>query len=133
MRDLITSPEKFANRFNQSVPGAYRKISGADVKLMKECELIGKDGCYWRADIEMIRRIMLYEQMRDKATVKQERETTGQEYHCRICGEPLPIPEENKAGRPREYCFLCEPARSTWRNRKWRNKVKYKDYDFCSN
>ena len=67
---MLTSPDKFASSFNDTIPGAYRRITALDVLNMKSCGLIGRSSYYGRADLETIRCILLYEQMREKRSAQ---------------------------------------------------------------
>ncbi|MFC1956408.1 hypothetical protein ACFLWZ_07855 [Chloroflexota bacterium] len=123
MRQPILSPDKFADWFNSIVPGAYRKIDTADIRDMAECGLIGKYSYYGHQDIETVRAILLYEQLRDerkRKAILQELPKT-----CKRCGQLLPSQSDGMRRRPREYCDGCEPLRARERYRKWRlsNKV----------
>ena len=66
---VIADPVRFASRFNLTVPGAYRRVTGDDVRLMAQCGLIGRCGFFDWSDVEKVRAILLYEQLRDR-TVK---------------------------------------------------------------
>ena len=102
---FITSPENFASWFNQTFPGAYRRITAGDVRGMTACGLI----CHYRTyslsrDGETVRGILQYEQMREKQSTqpipKEEREPPK----CKMCGQLLPIEQTKESGRPKEYC-----------------------------
>ena len=58
---VVADPVKFASRFNLMVPGAYRYITGDDIRLMENCGLIGRSGFSDRSDIETVRGILQYE------------------------------------------------------------------------
>ena len=96
MRQPILSPDKFATEFNAVVPGAYRQITTEDVRDMTSCGLIARYGFYGRTDIETVRIILLYEQMREersrKACLKEAPRM------CKRCEQPLP---DNGNGRGR--------------------------------
>jgi hypothetical protein len=62
---IIAHAAKFASRFNSMVPGAYRYVSPDDIRLMVHCGLIGRRGFFERADVETIRGILRYEQLRE--------------------------------------------------------------------
>jgi len=119
VRPPIVSPDKFAEWFNEAMPGAYRSITEQDARDMTEHGLIGKYQYYGRADLETVRAILLCEQLRDersrKACLKDMLKT------CKRCGKSLPETRGGK-GRPCEYCFDCEPYRARERYLKWRNK-----------
>ena len=122
MRQPILSPDRFTTWFNSVVPGAYRRVTAQDIRDMTECGLIGRYGCYGRADLETVRAILLYEQMRQNREKRDEIRDTDGAIHCRRCGALLTIKPDGKRGRPSEYCLDCEPFRGRERNRKWRNK-----------
>jgi hypothetical protein len=75
---FVTSPEKFAEWFNAKIPGTNRKITAADVRLMTECNLIGRYRFYERQDLETIRGILQYEQLRENRPVQQAEEEKPQ-------------------------------------------------------
>lgn len=123
MLQMITSPEKFANYFNSVVPGAYRQITTQDIQDMTECKLIRCYGGYYsRTDLERVRGILQYEQMREKRSANQNKEDEQELPSCRICGQPLPPKPEGRKGRPKEYCSNCESLRNKERYRRWRKK-----------
>lgn len=64
MQSTITSPKRFADWFNQTVPGAQRKISAEDVRLMTKLGLIGRCKYYLRSDIQTVIGILKFEQFR---------------------------------------------------------------------
>ena len=120
---MLTSPDRFAAVFNMTFPDAYRIITGQDVRDMTECGLIREHGGYYsRADLQRIRAVLQYEQMRQarsaKVTIKDKLESPK----CKMCGKPLPLQSEGKKGRPREYCSNCESSRNKERYRRWRKK-----------
>ena len=124
---FITSPENFASWFNQTFPGAYRRITAGDVRGMTACGLI----CHYRTyslsrDGETVRGILQYEQMREKQSTqpipKEEREPPK----CKMCGQLLPIEQKRESGRPKEYCPKCETLRAAERSRKHREYGKLK-------
>jgi len=121
MTQLTTRPDKFAAEVNAKLPGAHRQITVGDVKDMVVCGLIGKFDCFLDLDIETVRAILQYEQLRlDRRKRDEIRDSEGI-MHCRRCGVALSKPD-GKCGRPREYCPACESSRSTMRARKWRSK-----------
>ena len=120
---LITSAEKFAEWFNAKVPGVYRKISTDDVKDMTTYGLIGRYGCYLNLDIETVRAVLQYEQLRQNRQQRDEIRDDDGVIHCRRCGVVLAKPDD-KRGRPREYCDQCQPFRVRERHKKWRSKMK---------
>ena len=121
MRQPILSPDKFAEWFNQSVPGACRPVTVQDARDLTACGLVGKYGYFGRDDIETVRAILLYEQLRDererKACLKDAPRT------CNRCDQPLPTQSDGRRGRPNEYCADCEPYRNRSRYENW--KVKH--------
>lgn len=126
MRQPILSPGKFAVEFNQVVPGAYRHITAQDVRDMTECGLIGKYGYYGRVDLEMVRAVFQYEQLREKRIQGQSTENKSEPLRCKRCGQPLPYRQEAKRGRRKEYCSGCELFRARERYRKWKARSKPK-------
>lgn len=64
-----TSPEKFAALFNEKYSGAYRQITAQDVRAMTTCGLIGRYDVYFQDDLELIRGLLQYEQLREKRSV----------------------------------------------------------------
>jgi len=116
VRQPILSPDRFAEWFNLVVPGAYRKVTVQDIRDMTECGFIGKYQYYGRADLETVRAILLYEQMREERLAQSKKRPT-----CKMCGKPFSKCHD-KRGRPREYCFDCEPLRGRERYRKWYGK-----------
>ena len=122
MRQPILSPDKFAEWFNNTVPGAYRSITAQDIRDMTECGLIGRYGQYYRSDLQTARAILLYEQLREKRL--QESCLKDIPRTCKRCGKSLPD-NGGRRGRPSEYCRDCEPYRGRERYRKWqvRNRL----------
>lgn len=120
---LIIKPEDFVAWFNKAIPGAYRSIDVEDVRDMTTCGLIGKYGYYGNLDLEMVRCILQYEQLRENRQKRDELRDSEGIMHCRRCGVALSKPD-GKCGRPREYCPACESSRTTVRGRKWRRKMK---------
>ena len=123
MTQLTTRPEKFANEVNAKSLGANRQITVDDVRDMTNCGLIGKYRYYIHSDIETVRAILQYEQLRQNRQKREEIKDEDGVIHCRGCGLVLAKPE-GKKGRPREYCSDCEPFRARERNNKWRRKKK---------
>jgi hypothetical protein len=117
-----TSPNKFAEDFNEAVPGAYRRITTQDIVDMSECGLIGKYNCYPHNDIETVRAILRYEEIRQKSIEKQPSDSISNIRTCRLCGMILPPEPIGKYGRPKEYCPSCEPVRARKRYQKWRSR-----------
>jgi len=123
---FITSPEAFAEWFNEKILNACRKLTVDDVCLMTECKLISRYRFYGHQDIETARGILQYEQMREKRSERLEERGGRDEAkavtivpNCKRCGQPLPAPPPGKKGRPGEYCPNCEPSRVKERQRKW--------------
>jgi hypothetical protein len=119
---FITSPKVFADLFNGKFPGAYRKITPDDVRLMTECKLIGRYKYYIHQDLETISCILLYEQLRINGSAHQDKEKNPPT--CKRFGKTLPTKLEDKVGRPREYCSDCE----SFRNREQQKKLRYWRY-----
>ena len=120
---LIVKPEDFVAWLAKAIPGACRSIDVEDVRDMTTCGLIGKYGYYGNLDLEMVRCILLYEQLRQNRQNRDEIRDSEGSVHCRRCGVVLTKPDSRK-GRPREYCPDCESSRPAMRNRKWRRKMK---------
>ena len=123
MTQLTTRPDKFAAEVNAKLLGAHRQITVDDVRDMTTCGLIGRYGYYGNLDLEMVRCILLYEQLRENRQKRDEIKDSDGSIHCRRCGVALPRPD-GKRGRPHEYCSGCESSRTTVRGRKWRRKMK---------
>jgi len=121
LEPIITSPEKFAAKFNLLMPSAYRKVTAQDVKDMTECGLIGRYGHYTRQDLKTVRAILVYEQIREKRVDKQETKALDDVPRCKLCGELLSPQTEGKKGRPKEYCSGCELSRARERYGRWRS------------
>jgi hypothetical protein len=119
---FISSPKAFAECFNAKIPDACRKITSDDVRLMRECKLIGRHNYYIRQDLETVRAVLQYEQLRQNRQKKDEIKDAEGGIHCRRCGKLLTTKQSGKKGRHREYCSGCEPFRVRERNRKWRRK-----------
>ena len=118
----IVSPDKFAAEFNAAVPGAYRSITANDIRDMAECGLIGRYGYYGRLDLETVRSILQYEQLRQNRQKKDEIRDSDGAIHCRRCGALLATQTDSKKGRPKEYCTDCEAYRGRERHKKWRKR-----------
>lgn len=123
MRRLIVKPEDFAEWFTKVVPGAFRSITTQDVRDMTTCGLIGRYGYYMHIEIETVRAILQYEQLRLDRQKRDEIRDDDGSIHCRRCGVALTQPD-GKKGRPREYCPDCESSRTTMRYQKWWRKMK---------
>jgi hypothetical protein len=63
---IMAEPRRFAAKFNSAVPGAYRQVTVDDVKQMAHCGLIGRHGFFTREDLETVRGILRYEQLREQ-------------------------------------------------------------------
>ena len=123
MAQLTTRPDKFATEVNARLPGAYRQITVDDVRDMVACGLIGKFDCFLDLDLETVRAILQYEQLRENHQKRDEIRDKNGSIYCRRCGVVLTKPD-GKRGRPREYCPDCESSRAIMRGRKWRRKMK---------
>jgi hypothetical protein len=125
---LRTSPDKFAEEFNRVVPGAYRRITTQDVLDMTNCGLIGKYDCYLHNDIETVRAVLQYEELRQKRIDKPQPQPQpiSVTRACKICGSTLPVAPVGKYGRRKEYCAGCESSRLKLRYRKWRKTKQAK-------
>ena len=100
MLEIIANPGKFAARFNEKYPGAYRQVTAQDVRDMTTCHLIGRYECYLKDDLEFIRGILQYEQMREKRSAQPTPEEKLEPTKCKKCKQPLPPEPEGKKGRP---------------------------------
>ena len=89
---------------------------------MTECDLVGKYGYYGRDDIQLVRAILLYEQLRQNRQKKDEIRDSDGAIHCRRCGALLATQTDSKKGRPKEYCAACEVFRARDRYNKWWEK-----------
>jgi hypothetical protein len=63
---VVADPVRFAARFNRTVPGAYRYVTGDDIRQMEHCGLISRSGFFDRSDLETVRGILQYEQFRER-------------------------------------------------------------------
>ena len=121
----ITSPDEFAEWFNNKYQGAYRKINTEDVRDMTTCGLIGRYRYYSLSqDGETVRGILEYEQLREKRSAKPTLEDKQEPLKCKSCKQPLPPEPESKKGRPKEYCISCESFRNKERYDRWRKRKK---------
>ena len=125
MRELTSSPARFARDFNATVPGAYRRMTPEDIRVLSDCGLVGRYGYYGQEDIRTIIGLLDYEQYLKKQEKKAETMTADGQRLCKMCRQPLPPEPEGKKGRHREYCDKCEPYRSTerWRRHRRRKQV----------
>jgi hypothetical protein len=112
VRIYTANPERFAEYFNKTVPGAYRKVDAEDIRDMTDCGLIKRYGFFGNQDLQMAIGVLQYEQLFEKRKQKAIQQEQGQLHQCRLCGEPLPPQPEGKKGRPREYCDGCESKRA---------------------
>jgi hypothetical protein len=119
---FITSPEKFAALFNEKYVGANREITAEDVICMTRCKLICRHGYYIRDDLEMVRGVLEYEQLRRQKPAQQSTDNKIKLRKCKICGRALPLKPESRGGRPRDYCPDCESFRDKERKRKSRRR-----------
>jgi len=62
--EVVADPVKFAAKFNCTVRGAYRSVTAEDIRQITRCGLIGRHGFFTREDLETVRGIMMYEQMK---------------------------------------------------------------------
>jgi hypothetical protein len=60
-----TRPEQFRTLFNEKVPHDYRNIPAEDIIRMTRCKLICRHGFYIKGDLEIVRGILEYEQLRE--------------------------------------------------------------------
>ena len=119
---LTGSPTKFAEWFNETYIGAYRRITARDVRVMTKCDLIGIYGFYLHTDLKTVQNILRYEHMRGLEPIHQDQENGLPS--CKICGRSLPPNPEGKAGRRRKYCTDCETHRSRHRQAKFRHRKR---------
>lgn len=122
MAQLTTRPDKFAAEVNAKLPGAHRLITVDDVRDMTSCGLIGRYGYFINLDLETVRAVLQYEQLRQN---RQNRDAISDDdgvIHCRGCGAVLDDRPKAKQGRPNEYCDKCQPFRGRERYRKWQEK-----------
>ena len=64
LSEVMSDPVRLAAKFNATVPGACRPVSADDIRYMSHCGLIGRYGFYTREDLETVRGILRYEQLR---------------------------------------------------------------------
>jgi len=126
MGQHITSPDKFAAWFNEKVPGAPRRITAGDVRLMTKCGLIGRYDFYGSTDLQIVRGILKYEQLRDRTPDTQAGEAAIKPRLCKLCSQPLPPEQDDKKGRPKEYCPQCKSFRLRERHRRWLARKHHK-------
>ena len=118
---LIVRSEDFVEWFAKAIPGAFRSIDVEDVQDMTTCGLIGRFDHYIHLDIETVRAILQYEQLRHNRQKRDEIRDDDGAIHCRGCGVVLAKPDGRK-GRPNEFCDKCQPFRGRERYRKWWEK-----------
>lgn len=104
-----TNPKAFAAWFNEKYPGVYRQITAQDVRGMTTCGLIGRYGFYLRDDLETIRGILEYEQLRKNRPLPPTSEDKQELLKCKQCNQPLPVESEGKIGRPRKRIRKAKP------------------------
>ena len=121
---LITCPKKFAALFNEKYVGANRRVTVEDVICMTSCKLICRHDYYLRDDLEIVRGVLEYEQMREKQSAREYNENKLESRKCKMCGQQLPLEPEAKGGRPKEYCSECELFRSKERKKKSRRQCR---------
>jgi hypothetical protein len=68
---IMANPVRFAARFNATVPGAHRLVTGDDIRSMARCGLIGRCGFFDRSDLETVRGLLQYEQLRENAAEQE--------------------------------------------------------------
>jgi len=129
---MLTNPDKFASLFNSKVPGAYRSISPQDVLDMKSCGLIGRSNYYGRDDLETVRAVLEYEQLRENRPVPPTLEDKQEPPKCKRCEKKLPAEPAGKVGRPKEYCVGCEPFRNRDRQRRLGSRRRQRRNKFPS-
>ena len=83
---LIVKPEGFAAWFTRVMPGAYRQVSADDIRDMTACGLIGRYDCYIQLDIETVRAILQYEQLRQNRQKRADIRDSDGSIQCRRCG-----------------------------------------------
>jgi len=94
------------------------------VRDMTTCGSIGKYGYYGNLDVEMVRCVLLYEQLRQNRQKRDEIRDSEGLMHCRRCGVALVAKPKAKRGRPSQYCAECQPFKRRERYKKWRRKTK---------
>jgi hypothetical protein len=77
---------------------------------------------YYHLDIEIVRAVLQYEQLRQNRQNREEIRDVDGVIHCRQCGVVLDVKPSDKRGRPKEYCPECEATRGRERYRKWQNR-----------
>ena len=121
MESMTSNANRFAIWFNMTYPDAYRRITTEDIENLKSCELIHCYGFYSTSqDGKIVMSILKYEQMLERRP-SQETCDEAKPRTCKMCGRPLPIESEDKSGRPKEYCSMCESSRNRDRKKKSRH------------
>jgi hypothetical protein len=69
---IIVNPGLFAAKFNSVVKGVYRQVTVDDIRYMAQCGLIGRYGFFTRQDMEIVRGILRYEQLRKNETEQKK-------------------------------------------------------------
>ena len=117
----VVEAQQFAGLFNEKVVGAYRQVTTYDILLMARVGLIGQYDRLFSWEIETVRRILRYEQLRDKQPEPPTLSGNAPEPQvCRLCKQHLATRKEGKRGRPQLYCDACVIERARQRNREWR-------------
>jgi hypothetical protein len=105
------------------VPGAYRRVTADDIRDMVECGLIGRHNYHYESDLETVRGILQYEQMREQRSNRIiSTKNVSEPPKCKICGEPLPSERKHRGERPKEYCPDCNSLRGGVRQKKVRQR-----------
>lgn len=96
----MSNAKEFAKHCNTKLPGAWRTVDAADIRLMTECGLIGQYGHYGRGDVETVRGVLRYEMLREKHDKKVDEHGHPKPPLCKGCGDILPDQGDHKRGRP---------------------------------
>ena len=124
----MNNSNDFAKWFNVRCPGAYRKITGEDVRDLVACGLIHRYGHYSRVeDGKIILAILQYEHLREHRSDTEDKEKNFP--ICKRCGQLFTQKLGSKNGRPKEYCTDCEGPRNRERqklSRERRRKLNLK-------
>ncbi len=94
---FINNTEAFIDFFKMKFPDMCRKLTVDNVRLMTECSLIGRYKYYLRQDLEIVRRILHFEELREHRSAQQDKEKKSP--CCKSCGQPLPPNSEGKLGQ----------------------------------
>jgi hypothetical protein len=124
MTQVITNIKKFVSWLNDILPGVYRQITVQDAQLLTKLGLIGRYGYYGHQDLETIRGLLRYEELREKRILKEEAQATIDVPRCTRCHQPLPPHPQDRRGRPIAYCATCQPYRNKERHRNWRRRKR---------